>query len=297
MCVIVIKDKNKDLPNKSLFRECWNKNPHGAGYMYAKRDKVYIRKGFMNFDTFYEDLNEMNQKENLFECSVIFHFRISTSGNISPQTCHPYPVSENILDLQRKKKICKLGVCHNGTIGIFREGLDGLNDTQLFIQNVLSVYFKANKIFYQNNQNLDTIYRISNLNSNSKFAFLDSKGNIKTIGQFSDYQGYRFSNLFFRKSIFVKNHYQQLKKFDTELFPIEPRRLEKIPKNEMKDLYKDIRNNLEILSADEKIWSEDLMCEYRNDEKHIYGYDPVSFELYLVDDKNKTLSFIDYVTI
>ena len=36
-----------DLPDKEILKRCWNKNPHGAGFMYNYNDVVIIKKGFM----------------------------------------------------------------------------------------------------------------------------------------------------------------------------------------------------------------------------------------------------------
>lgn len=34
MCIIIVKNSRMDLPDKEILKRCWNKNPHGAGFMY-----------------------------------------------------------------------------------------------------------------------------------------------------------------------------------------------------------------------------------------------------------------------
>lgn len=46
MCIIIVKNSRMDLPDKEILKRCWNKNPHGAGFMYNYND-VVIKKGFM----------------------------------------------------------------------------------------------------------------------------------------------------------------------------------------------------------------------------------------------------------
>lgn len=47
MCIIIVKNSRMDLPDKEILKRCWNKNPHGAGFMYNYNDVVIIKKGFM----------------------------------------------------------------------------------------------------------------------------------------------------------------------------------------------------------------------------------------------------------
>lgn len=42
MCIIIVKNSRMDLPDKEILKRCWNKNPHGAGFMYNYNDVVII---------------------------------------------------------------------------------------------------------------------------------------------------------------------------------------------------------------------------------------------------------------
>ena len=71
MCIIVIKPKNKKIPDKILLNRCFKNNQDGIGYMYVNNKEVVIRKGFMSFDDFYNNLlsdykkNNLNKKDNV----------------------------------------------------------------------------------------------------------------------------------------------------------------------------------------------------------------------------------------
>ena len=62
MCVIVNKNRGIELPRKELLENCFSNNSDGAGMMYNLNGKVYIEKGFMKFDEFYNRLMELDKK-------------------------------------------------------------------------------------------------------------------------------------------------------------------------------------------------------------------------------------------
>ena len=60
MCVIAYVSKSTELSEKEL-RNCFVNNPDGAGFMIYddKKKKVHIRKGFMNFDDFWNAVKDL----------------------------------------------------------------------------------------------------------------------------------------------------------------------------------------------------------------------------------------------
>lgn len=42
MCIIVVKEKNKDLPKLSYLENCFDNNPDGMGFMYTDKGKVIM---------------------------------------------------------------------------------------------------------------------------------------------------------------------------------------------------------------------------------------------------------------
>ena len=61
MCIIVYKPIGIDLPDKKTLETCFENNPDGAGFMYRKGREIRIRKGYMNFLSFYRALRNIRQ--------------------------------------------------------------------------------------------------------------------------------------------------------------------------------------------------------------------------------------------
>ena len=86
---------------KDILESCWKRNPDGAGFMFNDCDKVVIMKGFMTFEEFYLRLQTANEFYHLKEKGLVIHFRIATSGLKDKGNCHPYPISNDNLDLRK----------------------------------------------------------------------------------------------------------------------------------------------------------------------------------------------------
>ena len=43
---LLSKNSGIDLPDKEILKRCWNKNPHGAGFMFNNNNKIIIKKAF-----------------------------------------------------------------------------------------------------------------------------------------------------------------------------------------------------------------------------------------------------------
>ena len=61
--------------------------------------------------------------------SVVFHFRISTSGKIDEGNCHPYPLTDDSIYLRKTNLRCSIGIAHNGIIQKYNRKDSVLNDT------------------------------------------------------------------------------------------------------------------------------------------------------------------------
>lgn len=75
---------------------------------------LLIQKGFMTLEALLDALNAAAIQE---RDTVIYHFRIATSGGITPANCHPFPVSANVNDLKSLTIACKAAFVHNGVLG------------------------------------------------------------------------------------------------------------------------------------------------------------------------------------
>lgn len=120
------------MPTNKIIEKCWNKNPHGAGFLYDAGDTYRIEKGFMDYKSLLHALNKHRFGKKDY---VVIHFRYSTRGGVTPENTHPFPLSENTGDLQSLSLDCTQAMVHNGTAGI-SEG--SLSDTACLVRDILS---------------------------------------------------------------------------------------------------------------------------------------------------------------
>lgn len=90
MCIICVSKSGVQQPTDSTIRAMFRRNPHGAGYMYARDGKVTIHKGFMNIEDF---LSAVHTERFTPQDSVVYHFRISTQAGVNAAMTHPFPLS------------------------------------------------------------------------------------------------------------------------------------------------------------------------------------------------------------
>jgi predicted glutamine amidotransferase len=187
MCVIAIKDKGVDFPSADSINAMWTTNSDGAGFMYTLDDKVYIEKGFMKLKDFTRAISDLSVKLKkdgiaLTDLPMVLHFRITTHGGTSPQLTHPFPISSKEHHLKALDLTCDLGLAHNGIISSV--GVQaGLSDTAVYIKDVLTPLANLSKDFYMTKEGQSIM---DSTIGASKFAFLDKKGNIVSLGLFKN---------------------------------------------------------------------------------------------------------------
>lgn len=192
MCIICVKNKGIAMPTKSVIETMFDNNNDGAGYMYNESGNVVIRKGFMTCQSLLDSLKEIKDINNK---SVILHFRISTSGNVDKGACHPYPVTNDFKLLRATRTKTKLGIAHNGIISDYTPEFGSiLNDTQTFIQEVVSPLYDSNKLFLKDKRYLKMLEVLAG----SKLAFMNERGKVTTIGNFEEVGGLLYSNSSYR---------------------------------------------------------------------------------------------------
>ena len=136
MCVIAIYEKNLEL-NKEELKNCFKKNPDGAGFMYfdRKANKVHISKGYFTFDELWKQLEILP-----VDVDRIIHFRIATSGAINTSTCHPFPVCDDYKQMGRGEIFCDEGLAHNGILYEYtpKKGMKSRHsDTMCFVKQMV----------------------------------------------------------------------------------------------------------------------------------------------------------------
>ena len=187
MCIICVSPENVRQPDTQTIRTMFLRNPHGAGYMYARNGKVHIRKGFMNLTAL---LNALKEEHFTEADPVVYHFRISTQAGINPQMTHPFPLSNRAEHMKALDVDCRCGVAHNGIIQLTTDPTNKeFSDTAVFIAQYLTRILQRPSDL-KNTKLLDLIYLLAQ----SKFAIMDGKGYIATVGKFIEENGLLYSN-------------------------------------------------------------------------------------------------------
>lgn len=290
MCVILVKERGIELPTKDILESCWKRNPDGAGFMFNDCDKVVIMKGFMTFEEFYLRLQTANEFYHLKEKGLVIHFRIATSGLKDKGNCHPYPISNDNLDLRKSFITTKLGIAHNGIIRSYNGKNNILNDTQLFIKNDLFELNSLDKKFYKN-----VIFQsmIERLIDGSRLVFLNKKGEIIKLGNWFHNGNYYFSNL----NHVSKNTLNINKKpilFDNDLKYFDEENNDFVINDEVvdKDYFDLFIDTLDRLENGDSVYSEDYFQEYNsfNGKYYLNKKEKMIYEL--IGDNE--LMFVDY---
>lgn len=105
-------------------------NPDGAGFMYADSGRVYIRKGFMEYNEFRKAVKPFIGR---IDIPMVFHFRIATHGGVNAGMCQPFPLSKRDKSLKALTTNSDIGIAHNGIIPMTMDAR-AISDTALFIK-------------------------------------------------------------------------------------------------------------------------------------------------------------------
>ena len=159
VCIAILKPKDSEISNETL-RECWNSNPHGAGFMYAKNNRVIVRKELKHFERF---LKQYRKHEKLGGKMVI-HFRIMTHGKLDYKNTHPHQVND------------KTWLVHNGVISQHSYKNSKLSDTVKFCKMLagLPVDFMQSK---------PTLKLIGGYIDTDKIILMDTSGKTRIINE------------------------------------------------------------------------------------------------------------------
>lgn len=217
MCVIAVYNKGLDL-NKEELKTCYNNNPDGAGLMYYDRvkKKTRIKKGFFSFKEFWKVASQLPT-----DIDRVFHFRIATSGAISPSTCHPFALSDDYKIMGKANTYADIGMVHNGILDDYtpKKGMKSKHsDTMQFIKEM--AYPLGDAIWKSQVRDLLE----EHINGN-KLVFVGSD-KLAVLGAFEESaeSGALYSNSSYKKSrwdIYFENDYCGTK-YDTYYDVIEP---------------------------------------------------------------------------
>lgn len=188
MCIIAAKPAGVAMPSEETIFQMWSSNRDGAGFMYAKKGKVHIEKGFMHYEDFHDAIEKLSKSNDMTKLPLVMHFRIATHGGVNPANTHPFPITDSVGVLSKLKSSCTLGVAHNGIIDITPR--KGISDTMEYIISQLAPLYAGVKDFYRN----EHLMRMISNATGSRLAFLTSEGDIYTVGDFIEDKGIMYSN-------------------------------------------------------------------------------------------------------
>jgi len=199
MCVIIHKPVGVEV-DTDILRLSHNANTHGAGYMLSTPDgRVYFAKGFINDTKMVEFLDQMCTEVGVpsVDMEIVFHFRISTAGNINAMNCHPFVVDKKAIYKTQGKVDNRWVLMHNGhhslfptIFGIDRDELAIYSDTFLMVRDGLAqVSTKIRKNIIE-----DFSKR------GQKYAIMYPNGSVKRYGSwsFDEDSGCYFSNMYWK---------------------------------------------------------------------------------------------------
>jgi predicted glutamine amidotransferase len=223
MCIAVVKPKNVDFPTTQQLKNCFNSNPHGAGFMYSDGEKLIIKKGYMTFNDFIKAFQEENiSKDKL----VFFHFRIATHGLIDGGNTHPFPITKSI-DLQRNQEIKYkgYGLIHNGVfhydpqdfLKYDRNNL--ISDTMLFtikikealdkgiysVDDVLNTEDAVVFAMFKKREEVNNV--VNNIIGYNKVAIMNEKEELFKYGNWIEDNGVFYSNSDYKYEYGYYNYY------------------------------------------------------------------------------------------
>jgi predicted glutamine amidotransferase len=185
MCIIVVSKKGVAQPSLDQLRQCFRSNPHGAGYMVTRDNKVEIHKGFMTWNDFHTAIRMEGFTD---RDPVVYHFRISTQAGISPEMTHPFPLTSDLSMCEKLDLKCSVGLAHNGVIRMVPWD-PRYSDTALFVTDYMTKLIRKRADITDPAVN-EMIRRLTD----SRWAILASTGEIVTVGHFIEDNGILFSN-------------------------------------------------------------------------------------------------------
>jgi hypothetical protein len=165
LCIAIFKPADKDIAEDRL-KNCWQGNSDGAGFMFHRDGKLYLRKGYMKFKNFIKAYRKATEENP--EANFVIHFRMATHGSCNYLNTHPHPVNEH------------LGVVHNGIISINIPKDDDHSDTVEFTKRILRPMAKLSPEFLNNSGAIELIEEFI---TGDKLVFLNGDGQHWIVGE------------------------------------------------------------------------------------------------------------------
>lgn len=204
MCVICVSPHGFPQPSKRAITNMYTYNHHGAGYMYARGDKVVIHKGFDSLADYLEAIDSENFTE---DDVVVYHFRIATQAR-RHEMCHPFPLTDDEAELQAWDTIAEFGVAHNGIISKTSNGNPLLSDTALYIRDYLAPRIKTDEDITD-----ELLDKIESETDTSKIVILAADGRTWLTGKWIYDRGLLYSNDSYQDKVYRRFTFNDVKSY------------------------------------------------------------------------------------
>lgn len=202
MCIIIAKPAGVDLPTKNQLKNSFLSNSDGAGVMFFRNGKVHIDKGYM----YWKDYRKILKKWKLGkDDNIVYHMRIATQGGVSPNNCHPFPISAKVEELKRTFVTSDAGFAHNGIFAL-NDIQEDLSDSQIFVKDILSEVYPE----CVTNNGYKLLYDMSI--EGSKTAILDKNGITMAGNGWIKQDGLFFSNSGFKNTWGTNSYHEDIDK-------------------------------------------------------------------------------------
>ncbi len=158
------------MPTKSDLKKCATRNPDGFGFVASNGANCKTT----DFDEFMRELAKVGRND---ECMI--HCRWATHGSVKDSNCHPFYDKET-----------DTWFAHNGVLPI--PSRNDKTDSEIAFRSKIVPAIK--KYGY----NTDDFWRVVDaIRGGSRFAFMHD-GKITFAGDFVDYRGCLFSNMYWQ---------------------------------------------------------------------------------------------------
>lgn len=165
MCIVLHKKAGVTL-SRQTYLNCFNSNRDGAGFAFAENGKLEVRKGFFDFDQFYDAFKSHEHRD------AVVHFRIGTSAPKDAFNCHPWVVTDC-------HKGFEFAVAHNGILSYPHS--EHKSDTGHFVDEILGPQLRRDPWFLDHKPGQYLVEEM--LGAGNKMVVLRSDGTVYVLNR------------------------------------------------------------------------------------------------------------------
>ena len=187
MCLAIYKPANVTIDELDYLKAGYKNNSHGAGFAWLHKSRLYIKKGYFNYNDFLDAYLATIEKYN--NPAMLIHFRLASLGLLSKENCHPFRIDKNCVFI------------HNGTFlqEAFYDKDQLKSDTQLVNERVLQPLQEKHYDIINSQDAIRVIKRVAGarnklifLNSNNEHLIINENNGFWDNGVWYSNQGYLY---------------------------------------------------------------------------------------------------------